>query len=180
MVKSTYLKYGSAHLQLPEFMVGIGKDHKKHLYNSTTKTGRLAYHDGVSAVVLDKLPKGNHIKTVKGAIEKYTQKAVKASKAIARANTATAELQVAENAVRIAKTRGRKPLTQAQKDERALLKANEKAMKKEEKEAKKQTKAIEKEAMKQAKAMQKELNKQKKKKPNSRTLIPLPEPLLSY
>ena len=84
MVKTTYLKYGSAHLQLPEFMVGIGKDHKKHLYNSITKTGRLAYHDGVSAVMLDQLPSGNHIKTVKGAIEKYTQKAVKASKAIAR------------------------------------------------------------------------------------------------
>ena len=133
MGKSTYLEYGSAHLGVPEFMVGIGKDHKNHIYNSLTKSGNLAHHGGMSAVIVDKLPRGNHINTVKGAIVKYSQKVVKANSAVAKANTAKAELQVAANDLKIAKTRGRKPLTQAQKDERAQLKAQEKQNKLQEK-----------------------------------------------
>ena len=125
-----YLKYGSAKLQVPEYMVGVDKVGHQHLYPSLTTKGHLSVHGGVDAIGLSSFAKGTHIKAVKGTLENYKRKAnkaakktVKAHKAVAEAKTAQAELATAAHQV---KTRGRKALSPEEKQRRAVLKEQEK------------------------------------------------------
>jgi len=147
-----YLKYGSASVQIPEYMVGVDKVGHQHSYPSLTTKGHLSVHGGVDAIGLSSFAKGTHIKAVKGSLENYKRKAtraakktVKAHKAVAEANTAQAELATAAH---IVKTRGRARLTEAEKQRRADLKAQEKQAKLEEKNKKKYAKLQEKDAKK--------------------------------
>jgi hypothetical protein len=147
-----YLKYGSASVEIPEFMVGVDKVGHQHLYPSLTKKGHLSVHNGVDAIGLSKLAKGTQIKAVKGTLENYKRKAKRAAKktakahqAVAEANTAQAELATAAH---IVKTRGRKALSPDEKQRRADLKAQEKQAKLEEKNKKKFAKIQEKDAKK--------------------------------
>ena len=114
-----YLKYGSASVQVPEYMVGLDKLGHQHLYPSLTAKGHLSVHNGMDAIGLSPLAKGTQIKAVKGSLENYIKKAKKAAKktskarkAVAEANTAQAELATAAHVV---KTRGRAKLTEAEK-----------------------------------------------------------------
>ena len=69
-----YLKYGSASVEVPEFMVGVDKVGHQHLYPSLTKKGHLSIHNGVDAIGLSKLAKGTQVKAVKGSLENYKKK----------------------------------------------------------------------------------------------------------
>ena len=153
-----YLKYGTASVQIPEYMVGVDRVGHQHLYPSLTAKGHLSVHGGVDAIGLSSFAKGTHIKAVKGSLENYKRKAnkaakktVKAHKAVAEANTAQAELATAAH---IVKTRGRARLTEAEKQRRADLKQQERNAKLAEREAKKQAKQAERDAKKALKVAQ--------------------------
>ena len=73
-----YLKYGSASVQIPEYMVGVDRVGHQHLYPSLTTKGHLSVHGGVDAIGLSSFAKGTHIKAVKGTLENYKRKANKA------------------------------------------------------------------------------------------------------
>ena len=150
-----YLEYGSAKVQLPEFMVGMDKKGQAHLYPSLTPKGHLSVHGGVDAIGLETKTKGAHVKAIKGTLANYTKKATKAAKktvkahaAIAEANTAQAELATAAHEV---KTRGRKRLSEEEKQRRANLKEQEKQAKLNERNKKKYLKMQEKDAKKRIK-----------------------------
>lgn len=163
-----YLEYGSAKLQLPEFMVGMDKKGQAHLYPSLTPKGHLSVHSGVDAIGLETKKRGAHIKAVKGTLANYTQKVKKVAKktskaktAIAEVNTAQAELAVAAHQV---KTRGRKALSPEEKQRRSELKAQEKQAKLDERNKKKYAKMQEKDALKRAKYAEKAAKIPKKKR----------------
>jgi hypothetical protein len=147
-----YLKYGSASVQIPEYMVGLDSTGHQHLYPSLTKKGHLSVHNGMDAIGLSSLAKGTQIKAVKGTLENYKRKATKAAKKTAKAHKAVAEANTAQaelaTAVHVVKTRGRARLTEAEKQRRADLKAQEKQAKLEEKNKKKFAKIQEKDAQK--------------------------------
>ena len=150
-----YLKYGTASVQIPEYMVGVDKVGHQHLYPSLTTKGHLSVHGGVDAIGLSSFAKGTHIKAVKGTLENYKRKAnkaakktVKAHKAVAEAKTAQAELATA---VHMVKTRGRKALSPEEKQRRADLKQQERNAKLEERNKKKYAKLQEKDAKKRIK-----------------------------
>ena len=128
-----FLKYGSAHLSVPRFMLGTDNKGAPHLYPSLTPKGHLSMHNGVDAVMLTSLRKGNHIKATKGELVKHAEKKEKIAKTNVNAankivKAAKAELKVAQNDLKVAKTRGRKPYTAEQKDQaRKLRKQKAKA-----------------------------------------------------
>ena len=171
-----YLKYGSASVEIPEFMVGVDKVGHQHLYPSLTKKGHLSVHNGMDAIGLSSLAKGTQIKAVKGTLENYKRKATKAAKktakahqAVAEANTAQAELATAAH---IVKTRGRARLTEAEKQRRADLKAQEKQAKLEERNKKKFAKIQEKDAQKKIKYAALEAKKAAKALAPKKTRVP--------
>lgn len=126
-----YLKYGSAQLSVPRYMIGTDSKGEPHLYPSLTPKGHLSVHNGMDAVMLTSLRKGNHIKATKGELVKHAEKKAKVAKTNVEAakkvvKAATAELKVAQNDLKVAKTRGRKPYSPEQKDQARKLR-NEKA-----------------------------------------------------
>jgi hypothetical protein len=167
-----YLKYGTASVQIPEYMVGLDSTGHQHLYPSLTKKGHLSVHGGVDAIELSSLTKGTQIKAVKGTLENYKRKATRAAKKTAKAHTAVAEANTAQaelaTAAHIVKTRGRARLTEAEKQRRADLKAQEKQAKIEEKNKKKFAKIQEKDAKKRIKYAAIEAKKAAKAEPKKK------------
>ena len=122
MVKK-YLEYGSASLLIPPTMIGYDKKHHQKLFNTITKGGNLAHHDGKAAIYLVKRQPGkNRIKVSnKGTIATRVSK-----RGLKQLNTKLAAASMAGNmmddifstvinTIPEKSKRGRKTLTMEQK-----------------------------------------------------------------
>ena len=180
MVKK-YLEYGSASLLIPPTMIGYDKQHHQKLFNTITKGGNLAHHDGKAAIYLVKRQPGkNSIKVSnKGTITTRVSK-----RGLKQLNTKLAADSMAGNMMdnlfspsvvldsaipsyQGAK-RGRKLRSAEEKQAIRDKKDEAKAAKKEAKLAKRDAKLADKEAKKTAKAVKAAVAADKKKSPAKR------------